>query len=465
MRFLIAFYCACLTIWICYRIVRLSLQGRVELLSLHSIFLAGFIIFQLTSSVLGLGFSLYGDIEPSNLTTIPLLFAAYVTIFLIIFEWSYRREWGILRRMRLSRADWDGDASGWIILGIVMVFFGFLLKVVLVMIPLVGIISSQMAGGVLAIAAGCAGWAWAKDFRNPGLAAIAISIVIAASMIMMYRSFGRRPMVGVVLGFSWAIYYAYWRGFPKPLMLRRLFIAGIIASLVLTLYTATRKSADQFEKRGFTDAIRAITEVNMDDLTSGYVAILSGQNSGPISMWALETYGSAYPYNFLHQVKFLATMPVPRNLWPGKPNSLAKEMVYHGFVRNKGSGNVYNVGPGIIGHAAYDFPFIALPLYAIGLGWMLRIVDERTRWSLHRPFVILPCGAALGHAMALARGETALFVWEIMLAIIGGYFVMRIAGIFVSGVGFMWQTDEVPPYDPLAWDDDEEDYSYDESTT
>ncbi|MBT5381610.1 MAG: hypothetical protein HOL13_02070, partial [Phycisphaerae bacterium] len=108
MRFLIAFYCACLTIWICYRIVRLSLQGRVELLSLHSMFLAGFIIFQLTSSVLGLGFSLYGDIEPSNLTTIPLLFAAYVTIFLIIFEWSYRREWGLLRRMRLSGADWDG---------------------------------------------------------------------------------------------------------------------------------------------------------------------------------------------------------------------------------------------------------------------------------------------------------------------------------------------------------------------
>ena len=111
------------------------------------------------------------------------------------------------------------------------------------MIPLVGIISSQMAGGVLAIAAGCAGWAWAKDFRNPGLAAIAISIVIAASMIMMYRSFGRRPMVGVVLGFSWAIYYAYWRGFPKPLMLRRLFIAGIIASLVLTLYIVCPSAA------------------------------------------------------------------------------------------------------------------------------------------------------------------------------------------------------------------------------
>ena len=116
MRFLIAFYFACLTIWISYRIVRLAMQGRIELFSLHTVFLAGFIIFQLTSSVLGLGFSLYGDIEPSNLTTIPLLFAACVTIFLIIFEWSYRREWGILRRMRLSGTDWDGDISGWIIL-------------------------------------------------------------------------------------------------------------------------------------------------------------------------------------------------------------------------------------------------------------------------------------------------------------------------------------------------------------
>jgi hypothetical protein len=465
MRFLIAFYFACLTIWISYRIVRLAMQGRIELFSLHTVFLAGFIIFQLTSSVLGLGFSLYGDIEPSNLTTIPLLFAACVTIFLIIFEWSYRREWGILRRMRLSGTDWDGDISGWIILGIVMVFFGFLLKVVLVMIPLVGIISSQMAGGVLAIAAGCAGWAWAKDFRNPMLAMIAIFIVIAAAMIMTYQSFGRRPMMGVVLGFGWAIYYAYWRGFPRALMLRRLLLAGIIASLVLTLYTATRKSADQFEKRGFTETVLALSDIDMEGLTSGYVSILSGQNSGPISMRALEMYGATQPYDFLHQVKYLVTMPIPRNIWPGKPQSLAKEIVAQEYIRNKGSGNVYNVGPGIIGHAAHDFPYIALPLYAIALGWMLRIVDERISWSLHRPFVLLPCGAALGQVTALARGETALFVWEALLAIIGGYFVMRIAGIFVSGVGFMWQTDEVPPYDPLAWDDDEEDYSYDESTT
>lgn len=435
----------------------MSQQRQAELFSIHTVFLAGFIVFQLTASILGLGFNLFGDIQPTNFRKTPLLFAGMATIFLIIFEWSYKRDWSILARLRRSGADWDGNASGWILLALVMTFFGFLLKVVFAMIPLVGIITSQAATGVLAAAAGCAAWGWSKNFRSAGLASMALALLVAASIVILYQSFGRRAALGVILGFGWAIYYAYWRMLPKDVMLRWLAIAGIIASLVLTLYTATRNARDKFEGRSIGEALRAISEVRLEDMTAGYVAILTGQNSGPISMWAIETYGRGYPYDFLHQVKYLVTIPIPREFWPGKPYSLAKEIVYQGYVRRKGSGDVYNVGPGVIGHAAHDFPWVALPLYAIGLGWMVRMVDERTIWSFHRPFILIPCGAALGQTLALARGETALFVWESGVAIFSAYIAMRIGGRVVTFLDQMWPTDELPPQDPTMtvedWDD------------
>ena len=156
MRYIVAVYCTALIIWICIRIFRMSQQRQAELFSIHTVFLAGFIVFQLTASILGLGFNLFGDIQPTNFRKTPLLFAGMATIFLIIFEWSYKRDWSILARLRRSGADWDGNASGWILLALVMTFFGFLLKVVFAMIPLVGIITSQAATGVLAAAAGCA---------------------------------------------------------------------------------------------------------------------------------------------------------------------------------------------------------------------------------------------------------------------------------------------------------------------
>lgn len=465
MRFIVAFYLAALTIWVIVRIVRLALQGRVELCSVHTVFLVGFIIFQLTSSVMALTLNMYGDLGPSDLVITPIIFSVVATIFLIIFEWAYLKNWKSLDRLWRPGADWDGDASGWMALAVVMIGIGFVMKIVLVYVPLFGILSSQAAAGVLAAAAGCAAWGWSRDFRSPGLAMFALLIFMAASAIMLHRSFGRRPVLGVVLGFGWVLYYGYWRALPTKLMMQRLLIAGLVGSLLLTAYSATRKAQHQYERRGILDAVVALKDVTLEDLTSGYVSLLAGQQAGPLSMWALESYGSAYPHDYFHQIKFLVSMPIPRYMWPSKPNSLGREMVYHGYIRQKGSGNVYSVGPGIIGHTAYDFPWLAVPVYAFALGWVLRFIDERVVSGLHRPFVIIPCGAALGQVLALCRGEAAVFFWEIGMAIIGAWIAMRIGGRIVSSLGYMWETDAVPPYDPFDVEEYDEEGELEASTT
>ncbi len=453
MRFIVAFYLVCLICWIVARILRMAASGRAELLSIHSVFLGGFTIFQLTSSILGLAFSMYGNLEPGDKVVTPVIFAFVATLFLILFEWSYQREWGLLRYVRTpGRGDWDGGAGGWLFLSVVLLVIGAFLKYVVMWVPLVGILASQAAAGVLGAAAATAAWAWSRDFRNPILMGIAGAILLAAIGVVSYQSFGRRGVIGIPLAFAWGLYYGYWRGFPMALLVRRVTVATILGLVLLSVYTATRKQGGSYKRQGIADRLSTISQMQAEDFTLALTSVLSGQNSGPLSMWALETYGSVYSYDFLHQIKFFVAMPVPRNLWPNKPYPLAKDMVHHGSIRRKGSGDVFNVGPGIIGHIAHDFPFVALPLYAICIGLLVRFMDERVRWALHRPFIMITIGSALGQTIAFSRGEAGLFLWNGMMAVLGAWVALRIAGRVAMMFGAMGPTDPVEPWDPLYWD-------------
>ncbi len=449
MRYLVALYLLLLAVLVVQRIVRQAIRGQVDLFSIRNLFLAGFIVFQLTSAILGLGFFIFGDVQPTNFFLVPLIYAFMVTVFLWLFAWSYRREWSPLRLVRKSGSGWDGDAGGWILLAFIMLGFGIGLKMGLIYIPLINILASQAGGGVIAAAAACAGWAWAKNFRNPTIAVLAIAVLAAASALILYQAFGRRPVLGVLLAFGWALYWGAWRTLPVGALLRRISIWGTASIVLLVAYTASRSAAAQYDKRGITEMLRAIVDIRSDDFTAGITAVFSGQNAGGLSMWSIETYGSSYPYDPLHQVKYLASIPVPRQYWAGKPEPLGKLIVDHGYIRRKGSGNKYNVGPGIIGHAAHDFPWIALPLYAVGIGFLLRCMDEKVRWSPHVPVALLPMGVALGQVLALPRGESALFLFEGAVAITGAWIFLRLGGRIVSLFGGMVQTPPEEPWDPL----------------
>ncbi len=458
MRFIVSIYLACLIIWIGVRVIQLAVKRRAELLSVHTVFLGGFIIFQLTSSILGLAFNIYGNLEPDDKTVTPMIFAFMATLFLILFEWSYARDWGVLRYVRgIGKGDWDGAAGGWFALSLVLLGLGALMKTVLMWIPLFGILSSQAGAGVLTASAATAAWAWSRDFRNPIYIGLAFAILLLALTAVSYQSFGRRGTIGVPLGFGWAIYYAYWRRFPLHTLIRKVTIFGFIGLFFLTVYTATRRGGGAYENQSLGDRLTRITELNLEDITGGMTSVLTGQNAGPLSMWAIETYGSAYPYVFMHQVKFLFAMPIPRALWANKPYPLAKDMVHDGAIRRKGSGDVFNVGPGIIGHVAHDFPWLALPFYAIVMGLIVRALDERTMTALHRPFIVIPCGCALGQTIAFSRGEAALFLWNGLMAFVGALYGMRISGFIAMFFGAMYQTDPEEAWDPLFPDDDWDD--------
>ena len=117
MRYLVALYLLLLTVLVVQRIVRQAIRGQVDLFSIRNLFIAGFIVFQLTSAILGLAFFIFGDVEPTNFFMVPLIYAVMVTAFLWLLNWSYFREWSPLSncskvRQRVGRRRGRLDAAG-----------------------------------------------------------------------------------------------------------------------------------------------------------------------------------------------------------------------------------------------------------------------------------------------------------------------------------------------------------------
>ena len=165
--------------------------------------------------------------------------------------------------------------------------------------------------------------------------------------------------------------------------------------------------------------------------------LFAGQHTAANSIWLIETYPEAYEYDTLHTVVYFLTMPVPRVLWENKPNALGRTMVQQGFITQVGRN--FSMGPGIIGHCATDNPWIALPLYALSLGLLLRLIDERVKRNVTSPFIVLPAGAALAQVLGLGRGETGLFLFNAATAMIGSWAVLAVSGKLLASAGWLHQ--------------------------
>ena len=94
---LIAIYlvlCSIVIIWI---ILAQAARGTVEFASLRNIFLAGYIIFQLSSASTSLLFEEYDQLYIQYPVYSGLIFAFLSTIFLACFFLSYKRGWVVKR--------------------------------------------------------------------------------------------------------------------------------------------------------------------------------------------------------------------------------------------------------------------------------------------------------------------------------------------------------------------------------
>lgn len=430
MQGITATYLIFLSLVVVVVILRDHVRGKVELLSIRNFALLGFIVFQLTSGAV----ILYRDYDPkyplTDSATTGVEYAFHCTLFLAVLLAVYAIGPLVRRAARAIPTTRVVPSEPFMWLCAVTLMMMALCLRAFVAVPLIAALADYLGTAFAAIACGLAGWTWAKRFMNPVAAMYAMVIFMGSAAAVMVGSFGRRGLVAVGAGLIWGMYYSRLRYANAKRVIFQAALAGVVPAVALAMYTSARSSSEH--DRGVAEHVKAMA--TQGDLVTGFMLLLDGQGTAGVSMWLMEHSPEDYPYRWFHTPKYALLFPVPRMLWTGKPDPLSSqiaEMANRQGVNRSG----LTIGPGIIGHAANEGGLIAVVVYAILGGMLLRFFDELIAKCPTSPFVVLPVGASMGQIVGLARGETAAFIFAYVFGVIGAYFSLLLVARFVERTG------------------------------
>lgn len=443
-------------------ILRGAAKQSPELMSMRNMFLAGLIVFQFTSGVVGM----LGD-DPNNRYAIQdkvgpgIKYTLMLLLFTAGYMLIYRSGFGTKTAVNLiNRRQVFVTWPKLCILALVFFAFGVASRLVLLHIPYFGIFFNMFGAAFFALATGLAAWAWVPRLWNPIPMLVAVTVVIGGLGILFLDSFGRRDMLGIVVAFVWGAYYSTWRYMNYRKLIIRFGFTVMVGVVFLSAFTATRHSFG-IGANSLGDRVRALGSA---DVVGGVKDLFSGQGAAGNSMYFIDTRPEPFEYDTLHSLKLFFALPVPRSKWLEKPDALALTSVKE--INSSGMPPGWNIGPGIVGHFANDNPFIALPLYTILLAIGFRFADGLLGKFPHDPFIVLPMGVALGQVIAIPRGELANFSAMTGVYVLVGWFSMMVVAKllqFVSPASSMYVEDAEDQWDE-SWDNTHyEDYNDDQA--
>lgn len=415
------------------------LRGTGELMSTRNFYLFGFTVYQVTSAIITLKdpFSYESQITLTNQDATALRYLIWVVIFEIVFLAFYR--WGIGTK-RL--ASWTPLIKGQVREPVLWIFAITLLGVAVVMrfmvfVPYISIISTQVGTSLAAVAAGLGAWIWVKRPFNPAAAALMFAVLLAAIMVGIFGEFGRRPLVAIGGCLVWGSYYAMWRYMEplKVLVLASCF--SILPIFFIANFTATR-SQDNNQAQSVTAELQKLARGNT---IRGFKDLMAGQQCAAWSMYLMEVYPDTLEYRYLHAFKYYFQLPIPRAIYPDKPDALAEIAWRDAGITGRPSG--FTIGPGILGHAASEGGFIVLIFYAGVLGLFIRYFDAIVARAPYQPFVALPIGSSMGNLLGLPRGEVPNFAFSFTVGVLGSLFILILVARVLKAMGFISDDDFV----------------------
>ncbi len=431
------------------------LYGKAPLLTIRNFFLVGFTLYQVTSGAISLYNlnSFTSEIILSKQDQIASTYLLWVVIFEIVFLCAYR--WGFGSK-RL--ASWTPIIRGHTREPILWLFAFCLLGVALVLrvsilVPYVSILTSHIGTSVAAVAAGLGAWIWIRRPFNPAAAGVMFIVLFLAIAIGItgVSVFGRRPIVAIAGCLTWGMYYSRAKDLRPSTVMLGAAVFGLIPIVLVAKFTTVRGT--------FPEGSSPFTRISMiaqADTMTGVIDIASGQECAAWSMHLMEMYPEYHDYRHMHAIKYFFQFPVPRVIYPTKPEALAS--IAWRDADLSGKPEEFTIGPGIVGHAAAEGGFYALIVYAIALGLFIRYFDAVLDRSPSQPFVVLPIGASLGNLIGIPRGETPNFAFEFAIGVVGSFVILIFVARLLKLMGLITDQD-FTPYDP---DEEAHDDHYDD---
>jgi hypothetical protein len=133
----------------------------------------------------------------------------------------------------------------------------------------------------------------------------------------------------------------------------------------------------------------------------------------------------------LNTFKFIAVYPIPRRVWPNKPESLGR------VITHQVLGRTTTWGTGVAGHSAYEGGLIVAAMFGYMAAFGIRFFDDPLMRQPTNPFLIAMLAAAAMHLVAWPRGDLAVMTFEVAECF---FFTIVLAwiGRFLFGTDKSW---------------------------
>jgi hypothetical protein len=258
---------------------------------------------------------------------------------------------------------------------------------------------------------------WYRDKRNVGILAIFVAAFVLCALDAMVLFRGRRLLLSVAIAPAICMYWLHWRNLPPTRILIRIAIAAFLALAVAAFYSTFRRfdsRAGFSGERTFATTLQAMKDVSAKDTIGGVTADAYFYFANYAVHYSLLTIqlveNGTIPVEPLHSLAYLATYPIPRDVFPGKPQLLSSRIVtevlrmpYH-----------TNWGLGIVGTGHHEGGVAVIMLYGVVITLLCRFIDDPLVRQPDNPFLLGVLCTSAPHFTAMIRGDFAIMTSEIL---------------------------------------------------
>ena len=290
-----------------------------------------------------------------------------------------------------------------------------------------GLLFAQFKSGMAAAAVALATYYIVSNKFQPVAWGVFLATLPTALLVSITGGSGRRFALSVLLAVPFMLYFCTLRYNRMTSVVLKTAPLAAAALAALALYSGVRHdtSAGFGIQRSIQLVQRVINEPRVFNDALWYMLYTDTSNN---TMFLLETVPEDYAHQPLAGAVWFVTNPIPRGMWPDKPDAL-------GVILQDYMATAANLGPGVIGHGWYEAGWIGIIYYALFLGLLAGIVDRKLADRADCPFLIAIVAASLGNVIAFCRGDTPLFLIQAAAATFSTGVVLLAIKVVLGPVG------------------------------
>jgi hypothetical protein len=287
---------------------------------------------------------------------------------------------------------------------------------------------------------------WFQNKRQLPMLAMFIGVFLYFSLFAMVTYVGRRMLMSIFAAPILCMYWLKWRYYSPKYILAGMAIGGALMFTAIGFYSTIRHARELYGLQGertFANVLKTMASTRLSD----EVAYLRTQSFHFFSQYTVH-----YSLLTIHLIesreveveplatlRFLATYPIPRAIWSGKPASLGIRIVNDVLRLNVPT----NWGLGVAGHGWHEGGYLVIALYGFLMVVVIRMMDGAMVRQPSNPFLIATLVAGAPHILGWPRGDSFPMSAEIMEAFLFAWLAGTF-GRFVFGTAVPNQNGNLP---------------------